>query len=140
MTNRTAITVITGGAGGMGLAAARIVGRSGHVVLTDVNEAALHAAISTLESLGIQAFPQVCDVSDPNSVSELVLRCQEIGPVSAVIHTAGLSPSMADADKILRVNAVGTVNINEGFRPIANNGFAMVNVASMGAYSLPGPM
>ena len=137
MTAALCTTVITGGAGGMALATARIVGRSNAVVLSDVNEARLHAAVDELEKADILAYGYPCDICDRGSVDELVRHCSEIGPVSAVIHTAGLSPSMADADKILSVNAVGTVNINEGFRRIAGEGFALVNVASMGAYSIP---
>ena len=52
-----------------------------------------------------------------------------MGPVASVIHTAGLSPSMGAADLIMRVNAVGTVNINEAFLPLAHAGFAIVNVS-----------
>jgi NAD(P)-dependent dehydrogenase (short-subunit alcohol dehydrogenase family) len=54
-----------------------------------------------------------------------------------VIHTAGISPSMGTADLIMRVNALGTLHINEGFYPLAGDGFAIVNVASMAAHLLP---
>ena len=44
---------------------------------------------------------------------------------------------MGDAEFIMRINAIGTVNVNDGFYPIAGEGFAIVNVASMAAYMLP---
>jgi NAD(P)-dependent dehydrogenase (short-subunit alcohol dehydrogenase family) len=131
------VTVITGGAGGMGLAAAKIVGRDHAVVLSDVREDRLVFAVAQLKTLGVHAYAHRCDVADRASVDELVVHCREIGDISAVIHTAGLSPNMADADNIMKVNAVGTVNINEGFHPVVRDGFAIVNVASMGAYSIP---
>ena len=55
----------------------------------------------------------------------------------AVIHTAGVSPSMGAAEFVMRVNAIGTVNVNEQFYAIAREGFAIVNVASMAAHTLP---
>jgi NAD(P)-dependent dehydrogenase (short-subunit alcohol dehydrogenase family) len=132
-----AITVITGGAGGMGLAAARIVGRTQPVVLCDVTEQRLNAAVNELKSAGITAHSHVFDITDRGSVDGLALACTKIGDIGAVIHAAGLSPSMADADTIMKVNAVGTININEVFRQFACDGFAIVNVASMAAYSVP---
>ncbi len=54
-----------------------------------------------------------------------------------MIHTAGVSPSMGAAELIMRINAVGTVNVNEAFFPLARDGFAIVNVASMAAHMLP---
>lgn len=44
---------------------------------------------------------------------------------------------MGAADLIMRVNAVGTVNVNEAFLPLAHAGFAILNVASMAAHMLP---
>src|SRR5215467_4475088 len=40
----------------------------------------------------------------------------------------------------MRINAVGTVNINEAFLPLAREGYAVVNVASMAAHMLPQAM
>jgi NAD(P)-dependent dehydrogenase (short-subunit alcohol dehydrogenase family) len=78
MTAALGTTVITGGAGGMALATARIVGRSDAVVLTDVNEARLHAAVDELERADILAYGYPCDVCDRGSVEKLVRRCSEI--------------------------------------------------------------
>ena len=54
-----------------------------------------------------------------------------------MIHTAGVSPSMGDADYVMRTNALGTVNVNEVFYASADEGAAIVNVASMAAHLLP---
>ena len=79
-----------------------------------------------------------CDITDPSSVAELVEGIVSVRQLSlSVIHTAGISPSMGDADRIMRINAIGTLNVNEGFRGVAGEGFALVNVASMAAHMLP---
>ena len=78
-----------------------------------------------------------CDVTDRQAVTDLFETATGLGTVASVIHTAGVSPSMGDADYVMRTNAVGTVNVNEVFFAIAGEGSAIVNVASMAAHMLP---
>jgi NAD(P)-dependent dehydrogenase (short-subunit alcohol dehydrogenase family) len=132
------VTVITGGGGGMGLAAAKIVGRDRIVVISDISQDRLDAAVKELEQLDMECKAVTCDVSDRKSVAELVATSSALGPVASIIHTAGISPSMGAPDRIMRINAIGTVNVNEGFLRIAGEGFVLVNVASQAAYMLPG--
>ncbi|MGB3520453.1 MAG: SDR family NAD(P)-dependent oxidoreductase, partial [Mycobacterium sp.] len=129
------VSVITGGAGGMGLATAKIVGREQPVVLCDVRQDRLDGAGAALAGLDITTVN--CDVTDRDAVTALFDTAAGIGPVTSVIHTAGVSPSMGDAAYVVRTNAVGTVNVNEIFFCAAPEGAAIVNVASMAAHLLP---
>jgi NAD(P)-dependent dehydrogenase (short-subunit alcohol dehydrogenase family) len=131
------VTVITGGAGGMGLATAKIVGRDQPVVLCDVRQDRLDAAAAVLKDLGMTAVPVNCDVTDRDAVAGLMKTAADLGEIGSVIHTAGVSPAMGDAEYIVRTNAVGTVNVNEVFYEVAGEGSAIVNVASMAAHMLP---
>ncbi|MEE2854072.1 MAG: SDR family NAD(P)-dependent oxidoreductase [Actinomycetota bacterium] len=131
------VSVITGGAGGMGLATAKIVGRDHTVVLCDVRQDRLAAAATTLQDLGIAATTVDCDVTDRRAVADLLAAATGLGSVVSVIHTAGVSPSMGAADYVMRTNAVGTVNVNEEFFAGADEGAVIVNVASMAAHILP---
>ena len=131
------VTVITGGAGGMGLAAAKLLGRDHHVVIADVNPQRLQVAIDELRAAGVSCQSMVCDITDPDSVAALVSLAAAAGTVKSVIHTAGVSPQMAEPEVILKVNALGTVNIANAFYAIAGDGFVLVNVASMAAYMMP---
>lgn len=131
------MTVITGGAGGMGLATARIVGRDHTVVLCDVRQDRLDAAAVALQDLGITPTVVNCDVTDKQAVNGLFETASGLGTVASVIHTAGVSPSMGAADYVMKTNAVGTVNVNEAFYGTAGEGAAIVNVASMAAHMLP---
>ena len=134
------VTVITGGAGGMGVATAKIIGRDRPVVLCDVRQDRLDAAAATLDGLGITCTPVNCDVTDRDAVDGLIETASGLGTVASVIHTAGVSPSMGVADYVMRTNAIGTVNVNEAFFQIAGEGSAIVNVASMAAHMLPESM
>lgn len=131
------VTVITGGAGGMGLATAKIVGPDHTVVLCDVRQDRLDAAVAALEDLGITPTAVNCDVTDRQAVTRLFETAAGLGTVVAVIHAAGVSPSMGAADYVMRTNAVGTLNVNEVFYETAGEGAAIVNVASMAAHMLP---
>ena len=133
----TAISLITGGAGGMGVATAKIVGRDHAIVLCDVRQDRLDAAAATLKDLGVDVTSVHCDVTDRQAVRRLFETASGLGRLASVIHTAGVSPSMGDAEYVMRTNAVGTVNVGEEFYASAGEGAAIVNVASMAAHILP---
>ncbi len=130
--------IITGGAGGMGLACARRLGREHRVFIADMQAPRLELAAAELATLGIACDTAQCDITDRTAVDALVARATAAGPLAAVIHTAGLSPQMAAPEAILRVNALGTVNITEACLAQAQSGFALVNIASMAAHMIPG--
>lgn len=131
------VSLITGGAGGMGLETAKLVGADHAVVLCDVRQDKLDAAEAALADLGIAATAVHCDVTDRAAVDDLFQTVSAAGTLVSVIHAAGVSPSMGDADYIVRTNAVGTLNVDEAFFASAGDGAAIVNVASMAAHLLP---
>jgi NAD(P)-dependent dehydrogenase (short-subunit alcohol dehydrogenase family) len=134
------VSIITGGAGGMGLATAKVVGQVHTVVLSDVRQDRLENTAATLKDLGIAPTVVNCDVTDRQAVDRLLETAARLGTIASVIHTAGVSPSMGDADYVMRTNAIGTVNVNEAFFEAAVEGSAIVNVASMAAHMLPEEM
>lgn len=131
------VAVITGGAGGMGMATARIVGREHAIVLCDTRRDRLEGAAATLGELGIAVTAVNCDVTDRAAVTEMFDTAAGLGTIGSVIHTAGVSPSMGDAEYVMRTNALGTLRVNEAFHAAAPEGSAIVNVASMAAYLVP---
>lgn len=133
----SAISVITGGAGGMGVATARIVGRDHTVVLGDVRKERLDSAVAALQAEGITPTAVHCDITDRDAVTALFETASSLGTLASVIHTAGVSPSMGDAEYVMRTNAIGTLNVDEVFFQTAPDGAAIVNVASMAAHLLP---
>jgi NAD(P)-dependent dehydrogenase (short-subunit alcohol dehydrogenase family) len=131
------VSVITGGAGGMGSATAKIVGLDHSVVLADVRKDRLDGVAADLEDLGITPTVVDCDVTDREAVLRLFETAAGLGTLASVIHTAGVSPSMGDADYVMKTNALGTLNVNEVFFETAGQGAAIVNVASMAAHVMP---
>lgn len=76
----------------MGLATARIVGRDHRVVISDVDGQRPEDAVTGLKELGVEADGVACDITDQAAVTALLTRAGKLGEVTAVVHTAGLSP------------------------------------------------
>ena len=131
------VCVITGGGSGMGLAAAKFMPKDKIIVISGRTLKKLDGAVEELKALGYTAYAKTCDTSKRESVKELVAFAKELGEIKNVINSAGLSPAMSDPETIVRVNALGTVYINEEFSKVMNPGSVIVDVSSNSAYILP---
>ena len=84
------VAVITGGASGIGLAAARRLGAAGmRIALADLDETALSAAASDLRGQGVTVSCVPLDVGDPAAVAALRHAAEALGPVSLLMNNAG---------------------------------------------------
>jgi len=126
----TDVTVITG-VGGMGVACARRLGGGRHLVLADFDEAKLQGVVDELTGDGMTVVGQRVDVSDRASVDALVGVVRDLGPLRALVHTAGLSPTQASADRVLEVDMLGTDHVLNAFLDVVVDGTAAVCIASM---------
>lgn len=131
------ICVITGGGSGMGLATARLMGKDYSIIICGRSVKKLENAVNELQAEGIEIEAFTCDVSDYASVEKLVNHAKEKGCIAAVIHAAGMSPHMGNAQQIMEVNALGTININNAFYKVMKEGSCIIDVSSMSAYLTP---
>ena len=131
------VCVITGGGSGMGLEAAKFMPKDKIIVIAGRTVAKLENAVNELKGLGFEAYACACDTSKRESVKKLAEFAASLGEIKNVINSAGLSPNMANQETILRINALGTVYINQEFSKLMNAGSVIVDVASNSAYILP---
>lgn len=131
------ICVITGGGSGMGLATARLMGKDYSIIICGRSAKKLQNAVNELQAEGIDIEAVSCDVSNYKSVDKLANYAKEKGCIEAVIHAAGLSPHMGEAQQIMQVNALGTININNAFYKVMKEGACIIDVSSMSAYLTP---
>lgn len=136
MTNQVLVVI---GVGGMGRAIARRQGPGKTVLLADFDEDALGRVAQTMAGDGYTVQTQAVDVSSPDSVEGLTRRTAELGAVTQLVHTAGLSPTQASAEAVLRVDLVGVALVLEAFGTIIERGGAGVVIASMAAHLFPAP-
>ena len=127
------VCVVTGGGSGIGLETARNIDKSMILVLTGRTLQKLENAKAILESEGHEVHLATCDVSCRRDVHELCMLAIKLGTIKTVIHAAGMSPTMAEPEQIVRVNAVGTKNVNMEFYKYMNDGGVIVDIASSSA-------
>ena len=97
MTMQSGAIVVTGAAGGMGVAIARELADTGTLVLADLRATELERAKTLLGSSLVSARIVVCDVTSEPDVSNLAAVVAELGGLRALVHTAGVSPKTSPA-------------------------------------------
>lgn len=130
------VCVITGGGSGMGLAA-KYMPKEKSIILSGRTVKKLECAAAELKELGYEVHVHACDTSDRASVQALAEYASSLGEIKNVINAAGMSPAMASPEQLLRVNALGTVYVNQEFSRYMNRGSVIVDVSSNSAYVLP---
>jgi NAD(P)-dependent dehydrogenase (short-subunit alcohol dehydrogenase family) len=129
--------IVVIGAGSIGQAIARRVSTGKHILLADLRQENADAAAKTLSEAGFNVTTAKMDVSSRASVHALVANAMSIGEVSGVIHAAGVSPSQASPETILKVDLYGTALVLEEFGNIIARGGAGVVIASQSGHRLP---
>jgi NAD(P)-dependent dehydrogenase (short-subunit alcohol dehydrogenase family) len=135
MTTAEVLAII--GVGGMGVAVARRLCAGRVVVLGDVNTAHVESVAGQLADDGHQVVTGRIDVTSRESVAEFARLAASAGRVTAVVHTAGLSPQQASADAVLAVDLLGVALTIDEFGRVIEPGGAGVVIASMAAHMQP---
>jgi NAD(P)-dependent dehydrogenase (short-subunit alcohol dehydrogenase family) len=125
------------GAGGMGATIAHRLGSGRTIVLGDVDSQTVETAAHALSTNGHQVHAKTVDVASPRSVADFVAYATAVGPVTRVVHTAGVSPEQADVETILNVDLVGVALVLEQFGEVIQAGGAGVVIASMAGHFHP---
>ncbi|MEU6251325.1 SDR family oxidoreductase [Streptomyces sp. NPDC047043] len=134
MTKDAKEVVVVIGSGSIGLAIARRVGAGRTVLLADYSDKAAEAAAGRLRGEGHDVTTRVTDVSDRDAVETLADVAAALGPVTQVVHTAGVSPTQASMERILHVDLVGTAMVLDAFARVIAPGGAGIVIASMAGH------
>ena len=118
--------VVTGAGSGMGRACIDYVRE-----LADVVVAVDLRAPEVGGTTGI-----ACDIADPIAVRALADEVRELGGFRALLHAAGISPTMADARRVLEVDLIGTQLLLDAFEPMVEPGSAAVCFSSTAAHQV----
>lgn len=129
--------VVLIGAGSIGQAIARRVSAGRQVLLADIQPEAADAAARTFADAGFNVRTATVDVASRASVRALKKFACTMGSVKGVIHAAGVSPSQAPIETILKVDLYGTAVVLEEFGRIIGEGGAGVVVSSQSGHRLP---
>ena len=131
--------IVVIGAGSIGQAIVRRISAGKHVLLADLRQENAVAAARTLCDAGFNVTTTVVDVASRTSVHALVETATSLGEVYGVIHAAGVSPSQASPETILKVDLYGTALVLEEFGNVIAHGGSAVVIASQSGHRL-GPL
>jgi NAD(P)-dependent dehydrogenase (short-subunit alcohol dehydrogenase family) len=129
--------IVVIGPGSIGQAIARRVSLGKLVLLADVRAENAEAAAKTLSEAGFEVKTAQVDVSSRESVHALAELAASLGPVKGVIHAAGVSPTQAAPETILKVDLYGTAVVLEEFGNVIAPGGSAVVIASQSGHRLP---
>jgi NAD(P)-dependent dehydrogenase (short-subunit alcohol dehydrogenase family) len=125
------------GPGQIGQAIARRVGVCKHVLLADKIEENSKAAANILANAGYEVTAAIVDVSSREAVESLARRARELGSVKGLIHAAGVSPSQASPEAILKIDLYGTALVLDAFGSVIAEGGSGIVIASQSGHRLP---
>lgn len=125
------------GAGFIGQAIARRVGAGKHVLLANVTQQSAIEAAEALANAGFDVSAAEVDIASRASVQALVDKAQGLGTVTGLVHAAGVSPSQAPIDTILKVDLYGTALVLELFGEVIARGGSGVVISSQSGHRLP---
>lgn len=128
--------VVVIGARSMGQAIARRIGVGKTILLADLNEKAAAAAADTLRGAGFTTSTATVDVASHESVHDLAATASDLGAVTDVVHTAGLSPAQASPEATIAVDLVGVALVLEEFGQVIAAGGSGVVIASQAGHMI----
>ncbi len=131
--------IVVIGAGSIGQAIVRRVAAGKHVLLADIRQDNADAAAKILFDAGFNVSTATVDVSSRVSVHALVESATKNGEITGVIHAAGVSPSQASPETILKVDLYGTALVLEEFGNVIARGGSGIVIASQSGHRL-GPL
>lgn len=130
--------VVLFGAGAIGEAIVRRVAAGRKLLLADYSEDKLDTMKQNLSEAGFSVETIKADLSSRTSIKEVVEKAQSLGEIMGLVNAAGVSPSQASAEQVLKVDLYGTSVLLEEFGKVMAPGGAGIVISSQSGHRLPG--
>lgn len=130
--------VVLFGAGAIGEAIVRRVAAGRKLLLADYSEDKLDTMKQNLSEAGFSVETIKADLSSRTSIKEVVKKAQSLGEIMGLVNAAGVSPSQASAEQVLKVDLYGTSVLLEEFGKVMAPGGAGIVISSQSGHRLPG--
>lgn len=125
------------GAGQISMALARRVGFGKKIVLGDKNPKNCETVAKIMNDAGYDVEPFIMDLSSRESILAMIKKGQEFGEIKYLINGAGVSPSQAPIEAILKVDLYGTAVLLEEVGKVIAKGGAGVTISSQSGWRMP---
>lgn len=129
--------IIWMGAGQIGLAIVRRIASGKKIVIGDRSLVNARAAADALNGSGFDAVALEADLSSRESILSLISEACKYGDIRYLVNSAGVSPSQASIETILKVDLYGTAVLLEEVGKVIVSGGSGVTVSSQSGYRMP---
>ena len=125
------------GAGQIGMAIARRMGYGKKIVVGDKNLENAKTIATIMNEAGFDVVPMETDISSRESILNLIAEGQKYGEIAMLINAAGVSPSQAPVEAILKVDLYGTAVLLEEVGKVIREGGVGVTISSQSGHRMP---
>ncbi|MBR2082934.1 MAG: SDR family oxidoreductase [Elusimicrobiaceae bacterium] len=125
------------GAGQIGMAIARRIGFGKTIILGDKSLANAQKVAKIMNEAGFEVHAYETDISSRESILNLIRQAQTYGEITHLINAAGVSPSQAPVETILKVDLYGTAVLLEEVGKVIKKGGSGVTISSQSGYRMP---
>ncbi len=133
---RKEVMILTG-AGQIGMAIARRMGYGKKIILGDKKPEHAQVIAKTMNEAGFDVLAMEMDLSSRESIQNLIAQACKVGDITMLVNAAGVSPSQASIETILKVDLYGTaVLLEEVGKAIAPGGVG-VTISSQSGHRMP---
>ena len=129
--------MILTGAGQIGMAIARRMGYGMKIMIGDKKPENAQAVAKILNDAGYDTDAMEMDLSSRESIKRLIAKAQEYGDISMLVNAAGVSPSQAPVEAILKVDLYGTAVLLEEVGKVIRAGGTGVTISSQSGHRMP---
>ena len=91
----------------------------------------------TMCDAGFDAVPMETDLSSRESIRQTIAAAEQYGSIQMLVNAAGVSPSQASVETILRVDLYGTAMLLEEMRTHIAEGGVGVTISSQSGFRMP---
>lgn len=125
------------GAGQISMAIARRMGYGKKIILGDRSLDNAKAVAKTLTEAGFDVVIFEMDLSSRQSIKEMIAYAQTFGDIKYLVNGAGVSPSQASIETVLKVDLYGTSILLEEVGKVIAKGGAGVTISSQSGHRMP---
>ena len=129
--------MLVAGAGQISMAIARRSGFGKKIVLGDKSMPNCETIAKTMTDAGYDVESFEMDLSDRASIQAMIAKGQEYGEIRYLVNGAGVSPSQAPIEAILKVDLYGTAVLLEEVGKVIAEGGAGVTISSQSGWRMP---
>ena len=133
---RKKVMILTG-AGQIGMAIARRIGYGMKILVGDRRIDNAEAICDTMNKAGFDTEAVQMDLSSRESIKAMIAKAESLGEISMLVNAAGVSPSQASIETILKVDLYGTAVLLEEVGKVIRPGGVGVTISSQSGHRMP---